>query len=101
MAENLGINRDRPGITSYEPKADGQAADNREIISVCLDLTDKIDLSDVINHRIRVKGFELDLDFDLPLGLPEPTLPQLIVLAHKLDMRIVITGLRLEVVDGV
>ena len=76
---------------------------------VVLDLTmsDRAGLYGKITDRMKEKGYEidnwksLDLGFDLPAGWPadrncEVTLAQLVVIAVKLDMTIVINSLMIS-----
>lgn len=79
----------------------------KEIVSVDLDYGDKVALLGQATSRMEAMGLgpydfgELHLGFAVPPGWPvehgcEPTLAQLVVLARKLGMRLVITGLRME-----
>lgn len=75
---------------------------------VAIDLTtiDRVEMDDQIARQMQEKGFEiadfksLGLGFDLPQGWPadkncEVTLAQLVVIARKLDMKIVITEIEI------
>jgi len=75
-----------------------------EIVVIELVTADRIMLSEQILNAMRAKGYTaynyraLDLGFDLPTSWPaniesELTLAQLVILAGKLDLRIVINSL--------
>jgi len=79
-------------------------ADENEIVVIELVTADRIMLSEQILAAMQAGGYtaydyrSLDLGFDLPVSWPaniksELTLAQLVTLAKKLDLRIVINGL--------
>lgn len=79
-------------------------ADENEIVVIELVTADRIMLSEQILAAMQARGHaaynyrSLDLGFDLPTSWPagiesELTMAQLVILARKLDLRIVINGL--------
>lgn len=85
-------------------------AEKNEILSVSLEPCDRIKLDNQIASQARKLGFDpsdynnLNLDFKLSKGWPvdinaQPTLVELIVIAKKLKMRIIINSLNLIAFD--
>jgi hypothetical protein len=79
-------------------------SDPNEILVLELDAGIRMRLADQIARQMNVQGFgaehfkRLNLGFELPVGWPvdmnaQPTLAQLIVLAKKLNLQIVISDL--------
>lgn len=81
-------------------------ADENKIVTIEMAASDRLRLDSQINDRMEKLGFgrfnyaELGLGFELPLNWPadmncQLTLPQLTVIANKLNMRIIIDNLNL------
>ena len=81
-------------------------SDKLETVAIDMVTGDRLRLSNQIYSRMEQMGFNaydyksLNLGFELPASWPadidsQPTLAQLVVLAHKLKMRLVISNLDL------